>query len=259
MDQREKRLFLINELLNENATVQETKKPSDEVEQKKLLRALFNIRPPWPASDEFLRIQDEYLKQETKQKGIVEVSSLDEIKSGIFLWQGDITTLACDAIVNAANSALLGCFHPNHGCIDNAIHTFAGIQLRLYCNEIMKKQGESEPTGIAKITPAFNLPCKKIIHTVGPIVREKLMQKDIEQLQSCYRSCLEIACQENMKSIAFPCISTGEFSFPNDIAATIAIQEVINFIHAANNNMKVIFNVFTDKDKQIYDDLLKVN
>lgn len=257
MDQREKRLFLINELISENANIQKIKIPNEETEQMKLLRALFNIRPPWPASDEFLKVQDEYLKEETRQKGIVKLSCLEEIEDGITLWQGDITTLACDAIVNAANSALLGCFHPNHGCIDNAIHTFAGIQLRLYCNEIMKKQGQSEPIGVSKITPAFNLPCKKIIHTVGPIVREKLTQKDIEQLISCYRSCLAIAQEANLNSIAFPCISTGEFSFPNDIAATIAIQEVTNFIHAANNNMKVIFNVFTDQDRQIYQELLR--
>ena len=257
MDQREKRLFLINELISENANIQKIEIPNEETEQMKLLRALFNIRPPWPASDEFLKVQDEYLKEETRQKGIVELSCLEEIEDGITLWQGDITTLACDAIVNAANSEMLGCFYPNHGCIDNAIHTFAGIQLRLYCNEIMKKQGQSEPTGVSKITPAFNLPCKKIIHTVGPIVREKLTQKDNEQLIRCYRSCLAIAQEANLDSIAFPCISTGEFSFPNDIAATIAIQEVTNFIHAANNNMKVIFNVFTDQDRQIYQELLR--
>ena len=171
--------------------------------------------------------------------------------------QGDITTLRCDAIVNAANSAMTGCYVPNHRCIDNAIHSFAGVELRLECDEIMNRQGHGEPTGQAKITNAYNLPCKYIIHTVGPIISYKLTSEDCELLASCYRSCLNLAAKNNLESIAFCCISTGEFHFPNDKAAQIAIKTVEEFMKKDISVKKVIFNVFKDMDKEIYRELLK--
>ena len=171
--------------------------------------------------------------------------------------QGDITTLRCDAIVNAANSAMTGCYVPNHRCIDNAIHSFAGVELRLECDEIMNRQGHGEPTGQAKITNAYNLPCKYIIHTVGPIISYKLTSEDCELLANCYRSCLNLAAKNNLESIAFCCISTGEFHFPNDKAAQIAIKTVEEFMKKDTSVKKVIFNVFKDMDKEIYRELLK--
>lgn len=181
---------------------------------------------------------------------------LQPVKPGIYLWQGDITTLHCDAIVNAANSGMTGCYVPNHRCIDNCIHTFAGIQLRLACEEMMEKQGHEEPTGQAKITPAFNLPCKYILHTVGPIIYGKLRQKDCELLASCYRSCLNLAAENGLESVAFCCISTGEFHFPNEKAAEIAVETVQEFLQKKTSVKKVIFNVFKDTGREIYKHLL---
>ena len=168
----------------------------------------------------------------------------------------DITTLKCDGIVNAANSQMLGCFCPNHGCIDNAIHTYAGIQLRLACAKLMERQGHEEETGKAKITPAFNLPCKYVLHTVGPIVQGDLTRRDCELLASCYRSCLELAAQNSLESMAFCCISTGEFHFPPREAAEIAVRAVENFKESTHDGMKVIFNVFEQRDLDIYKELL---
>ena len=202
-------------------------------------------------------MQDEYLKEEIKRKGIVDIDDLKPIKDGIYLWQGDITTLRCDVIVNAANSGMTGCYVPNHRCIDNCIHSFAGVQLRLECDEIMTKQGYSEPTGQAKITNSYNLPCKYIIHTVGPIINGKLTSEDCDLLESCYKSCLELAAKNNLDSIAFCCISTGEFHFPNDKAAQIAVKTVEEFMKKETSLKKVIFNVFKDMDKEIYRKLLK--
>lgn len=256
MTQQERRTYLINELLKENAVCGNVAVPESEAEQKRLLRALFNVRGAQPASDGFLRIQDEYLKEEISKKGITDYKSLTPVKDGIYLWQGDITTLRCDGIVNAANSQMLGCFCPNHGCIDNAIHTYSGVQLRLYCNEIMKKQGCAESTGKAKITPSFNLPCKNIIHTVGPIARGIPTVRHCEQLASCYTSCLELACENGLGSIAFCCISTGEFGFPNKKAAEIAIETVKKYRRETQNRIEVIFNVFKDEDYKIYRKLL---
>ena len=202
-------------------------------------------------------MQDEYLKEEINKKGIVDINNLNPIQKGIYLWQGDITTLRCGAIVNAANSAMTGCYLPNHRCIDNAIHSFAGVELRLECDEIMNRQGYGEPTGQAKITNAYNLPCKYIIHTVGPIISYKLTSEDCELLANCYRSCLNLAAKNNLESIAFCCISTGEFHFPNDKAAQIAIKTVEEFMKKDTSVKKVIFNVFKDMDKEIYRELLK--
>ena len=259
MTQTERRLYLISELLKEQSGYAGLEIPEDEDGQKRLLRSLFNIRMPRPAGQEFLAVQDAYLQEETQRKGITDFADLQPVREGIYLWQGDITTLRCDAIVNAANSQMLGCFVPCHGCIDNAIHTFAGVQLRLACAELMRQQGREEETGKAKITPAFNLPCRYVLHTVGPIVGGLLTKKDKDLLASCYRSCLELAGQNQIKSIAFCCISTGEFYFPNEKAAEIAIQTVNEYKEHTNRKIKVIFNVFKETDLNIYRKLLGAN
>ena len=257
MNQNERRIFLIQELLKENKRYEDMEIPQDFEEQRALLRALMNVRIAKNIDDEFIKVQDEYLKEEIKRKGIVDIDDLKPIKDGIYLWQGDITTLRCDVIVNAANSGMTGCYVPNHRCIDNCIHSFAGVQLRLECDEIMTKQGYSEPTGQAKITNSYNLPCKYIIHTVGPIINGKLTSEDCDLLESCYKSCLELAAKNNLDSIAFCCISTGEFHFPNDKAAQIAVKTVEEFMKKETGLKKVIFNVFKDMDKEIYRKLLK--
>ena len=256
MTQSEKREYLITELLKELPEYESIKIPTNQMEQKKLLRSLFNIRMPLPVSDDFIAIQDGYLREETRLKGITSLNNLVPVQPDIYLWQGDITTLQCDAVVNAANSALLGCFCPCHGCIDNAIHTYAGIELRLECAGIMDKQGYPEPVGRAKITKAYNLPCRYVIHTVGPYIGSKVTEKDTEQLSSCYRSCLELAEQKGLKSIAFCCISTGEFHFPNYEAAETAIKTVKDFKKYSHSRIKVVFNVFKDTDYEIYRGLL---
>lgn len=257
MTQTQKREYLINQLLKEQPQLLTMEIPSGEQRQKALLRSLFNIRMPKPVSQEFLRVQDSYLQEEIRQKGITRFDNLRPIQQGIYLWRGDITTLAVDAIVNAANSQMLGCFVPCHGCIDNAIHTFAGVQLRLSCAELMNKQGHEEETGKAKITPAFNLPSKYVIHTVGPIVGGRLTQKDKDLLASCYRSCLELADENGCRSIAFCCISTGEFHFPNDKAAEIAIRTVKEYKAQTQSKTEVVFNVFKEYDYNIYRELLE--
>lgn len=254
MTQEERRMYLIRALLEENPRYPEI--PPSDKQQKMLLRSLMNVRPPRPISEGFLAVQDEYLREELRQRGITDLADLTPIGEGIYLWQGDITTLRCDAIVNAANSQLLGCFCPCHGCIDNCIHTYAGVQLRLECAQLMKRQDCEEETGRAKITRAYNLPCKYILHTVGPIIQGRLTKRDEELLASCYRSCLELAVQNGVDSIAFCCISTGEFHFPNDRAAEIAVQTVRKFIQEKKSGIKVIFNVFKDLDYKIYRNLL---
>ncbi|MCD7863895.1 MAG: protein-ADP-ribose hydrolase [Lachnospiraceae bacterium] len=256
MTQEERRVYLIKALLAEEAQYQNMEIPADMQQQKRFLRALFNVRMPKPVSEPFLEIQDAYLQEETRQKGITDIADLTPMQEGIYLWQGDITTLRCGAIVNAANSQMLGCFCPNHGCIDNAIHTYAGIQLRAACAELMEKQGHEEETGRAKITPAFNLPCDYVLHTVGPIVSSWLTGKDKNLLASCYRSCLELAEKNGIHSVAFCCISTGEFHFPNDKAAQIAVDMVKEYKEQTNSEIEVIFNVFKNIDLQIYRRLL---
>ena len=259
MNQSEKRIYLIQELLKESDEYSRITIPKKTEEQKLLLRGLMNIRPPRKNNPDFQQIQDSYLTKETRQKGIVTLEELSPIQPGIYVWQGDITTLQCDAIVNAANSGMTGCYVPNHRCIDNCIHTFAGTQLRLDCAEMMHRQGYEEPTGQAKITPGYNLPCKYILHTVGPIIRGRLTTDDYKLLASCYRSCLELAAENNLESVAFCCISTGEFHFPNDKAAEIAVTEVRTFLQKETSVKKVIFNVFKDLDKEIYERLLSAD
>ena len=256
MTQSERRIYLIERLIDEQPRYKNLAIPQNEAEQKKLLRSLFNVRMSGEIDDDFLKIQDEYLREEISQKGITDVEDLIPVTDGIYLWQGDITTLKCGAIVNAANSQMLGCFAPCHGCIDNAIHTYAGVQLRLECARIMKKQGHEEKTGGAKITSAYNLPCDRVIHTVGPIVRGALTESDKKLLASCYRSCLDIADKNSVKSIAFCCVSTGEFHFPNDKAAEIAVKTVKEYKERRKSKIEVIFNVFKDVDHEIYRKLL---
>lgn len=256
MDQKERREYLIRELLFERKDEGRIRIPADTDGQRTLLRSLLNVRPAGPADERFLEVQDAYLKEAIRQKGVTALSDLKPIENGLYLWQGDITTLACDAIVNAANAGLTGCYVPCHACIDNAIHTFAGVQLRYACQRIMDRQGHEEPTGRAKITPAFNLPCRHVLHTVGPIITGAAEKRDEELLASCYRSCLTLAEQNGLKSVAFCCISTGVFSFPNRRAAEIAVETVRAYRERTNSGIEVIFNVYKDIDCEIYRELL---
>lgn len=243
-------------MLNENEEYKNIEIPAGQPDKRRLLRSLMNVRPPVPASEEFLKVQDAYLQERLAERGVTEPENLTPIQPGIYLWQGDITTLAADAIVNAANSRILGCFVPCHGCIDNAIHTYAGIQLRMECARIMAGQRKEEATGKAKITKAYNLPCRYVLHTVGPIIYGTVTKTDCELLAGCYRSCLKLAAAYGLKSVAFCCISTGEFHFPNELAAEIAIQTVRTWQQQNSNRIEVIFNVFKDSDYEIYKRLL---
>ena len=259
MNQSERRMSLIRVLLKEHPEYQELRIPADADTQRQLLRGLLNIREPRRIGTDFLQIQDAYLQEETAAKGITDAADLMPLQPGLYLWQGDITTLKCDAIVNAANSDMTGCYCPNHSCIDNAIHTYAGVQLRLACAEIIDRQGHPEPTGQAKITAAFDLPCRYVLHTVGPIINGRVTKADKELLSSFYRSCLELAAEKGLESVAFCCISTGEFHFPNQLAAEIAVQTVKEFLQTPTSIKKVIFNVFKDMDKKIYERLLRTD
>lgn len=256
MNQTERRRYLIDALLKENPRYRGMSIPTEEAYQRQLLRGLLNIRAPQETDSEFLRVQDAYLQEERERKGVVKLSELTPVQPGLYLWRGDITTLQCGAIVNAANSGMTGCYQPCHSCIDNCIHTFAGVQLRLACAELMRQQGHEEPTGQAKITPAFNLPCQAVLHTVGPIVQGRLTRRHCEQLASCYRSCLELADQNQLDSIAFCCISTGVFRFPQEKAAEIAVRTVQEYKAQTGSKIEVIFNVFQESDEQIYRKLL---
>ena len=251
MEQAQRRAYLIRSLLAEDAR-RRAAIPADEGEQKRLLRSLMNLRRPAPAEESFLAVQDEYLKEAIAEKGITRLEELTPIEGELYLWRGDITTLACDAIVNAANAGMTGCYRPCHNCIDNCIHTYAGIQLRLKCAEIMEAQGYEEPTGQAKLTPAYNLPCKYVVHTVGPIVEGRLTEEHCRLLASCYRSCLEAAEAARCGSIAFCCISTGVFGFPKEEAAEIALRTVRDWKSAKGSDIRVVFNVFTEEDLAIY-------
>ena len=256
MNQSERRTILIQVLLKEHPEYRGLRIPADADTQWQLLRGLLNIREPRRIGTDFLQIQDAYLQEEIAAKGITDAADLTPLQPGLYLWQGDITTLKCDAIVNAANSGMTGCYVPGHRCIDNCIHTFAGVQLRSACARLMAQQGHEEPTGQAKLTPAFNLPCRYVLHTVGPIVTGRVTARDRTLLASCYRACLTKAAEAGLESIAFCCISTGVFCFPNEDAAEIAVQTVKEFLQTPTTIKKVIFNVFKDLDKEIYTRLL---
>ena len=230
--------------------------PVSEEEQFILFRSLCNIRPAGSMPLEWMKIEDEYLITLAREKGIVTINDMEERESQIYLWQGDITRLSVDAIVNAANNKLLGCFAPNHKCIDNEIHTFAGIELRMECARMTEYMEMPEKTGVARMTYGYNLPAKHVIHTVGPIIDEEVTDKERRELASCYRSCLQLANAYNLHSIAFCCISTGEFRFPNEEAAQIAVDTVRTYLKESNSKIKVVFNVFKDIDYDIYDKLL---
>ncbi|MEE0435884.1 MAG: protein-ADP-ribose hydrolase [Peptococcaceae bacterium] len=256
MTQTERCHFLIEALLAEYDEAQRLSIPENSDDQRRLLRALMNVRQPAPVADDVLQVQDEYLRRELAAKGITDIDDLQPCAEGLYLWQGDITTLRVDAIVNAANSGMTGCYQPNHSCIDNAIHTFAGMQLRLACDRIMKEQGHLEPTGSAKITSGYNLPARFILHTVGPIVDGVLTARHEAELASCYKSCLALAAEHHLESVAFCCISTGVFGFPNQRAAEIAVATVRDFLAQETCVKRVVFNVFKDLDLAIYEALL---
>lgn len=251
--------FLLDYLLKERPEFAGAQIPERFDEAFTLYRALVNMRQPLPVSDEFLRTQDAMLQQIAREKGIVDVADLapTAFDERLALWQGDITALRIDAIVNAANSALLGCFVPGHHCIDNAIHTFAGVQLRQACSDIMRAQAHPEPTGAAKITPAFNLPARFVVHTVGPITNGHPTEAQRRQLADCYASCLRAAEGAGCASIAFCCISTGEFRYPAAEAARVAIDAVRAYLDGGSAIDRVVFNVFLDKDQAIYERLLQ--
>ena len=242
--------YLIDYLLSERNDLGNITIPDNELDKFRLYRSLVNIRPAWASDDSFLQTEDEYLTSLTASKGITDIADLTPIEDGIYLWQGDITTLKCGAIVNAANSGMTGCWQPCHSCIDNCIHTFAGVRLRYECDRIMQEQGHEESTGKAKITQAYNLPCDYVIHTVGPVVQGQLTDEHRRLLESSYQSCLELAVQNGIESIAFCCISTGVFGFPQKQAAEIAVRTVKNF--RKTHAIKVIFNVFKEDDYEIY-------
>ena len=231
--------------------------PPDEESRRYLLRCLMNLREPRALPPRFLEVQDALLGAERGSRGVVHVRELPAIPSDsrLVLWQGDITRLDADAIVNAANSQLLGCFRPGHNCIDNVIHSAAGLQLREECAEIMRAQGHEEPTGQAKITAGYNLPAKHVLHTVGPIISGPLTEEDRALLASCYRSCLRLAEEKGLKTVAFCCISTGVFRFPKDEAARIAVETVRDYLKTGSLE-RIVFCVHGDENLRIYQQLL---
>ncbi len=257
--------YLIQYLIDEDPQYSEMRIPEDLQGKRDLFRALRNVREPKPVSEEFLRLQDEELQAQLQEKGVVKLAAVQQLsifnsQFSISLWQGDITRLRVDAIVNAANAQMLGCFHPLHKCIDNAIHSAAGVQLREECHRLMLQQGHPEPTGRAKITKAYNLPCKYVIHTVGPIIPDGIpTESQKEQLASCYRNIMVCADENGLESVAFCCISTGEFRFPNQLAAEIAVQTIKDYLtaHPDCSVRQVVFNVFKDEDRNIYQHIIK--
>ena len=260
MNQAERRIWLIRALLDERQDGRTIAVPARASGQRDLLRALMNVRPPEALADEKLNIQDAYLQQRLLERGGATDAGALPYRNRVAIWRGDITLLKADAIVNAANSQMLGCFVPGHRCIDNAIHTYAGMQLRLACAGLMCKHGHEEPTAHVKVTPAFNLPSNYVFHTVGPIVpghkpgpREELL------LRRCYTSCLEEATHQGLGTLAFCCISTGVFGYQQEAAARVAIDAVRHHLDHNDPDLKVIFNVFLASDEAIYCNLLQTN
>lgn len=264
MTQEERLDYLVDAFKKDSVEYSSLETPADTEGRRRLLRSLMNIRMPGELPADVLRVQDEYLQERAREKGIVEASEIPEVSRGISIWQGDITRLAADAIVNAANSQMLGCFVPMHTCIDNGIHTFAGVQLRAECyrkmTELRTRYGSDyeQPTAVPMITNAYNLPAKHVIHVVGPIVSPYLTQTHKDQLAECYRACLDLAASNECENIAFCCISTGVFMFPPQKAAEIAVATVKQWLdeHPDSCMRKVIFNVFKDSDLAIYQKLL---
>ena len=273
MNQEERLDYLVEQCKEDSVNYRNMVVSKDQDEKRGVLRSLMNIRMPGELYGELEDMQNEYLQEELMAKGVVTLADIPTIKEQlnsktpyaekISLWQGDITRLEVGAIVNAANSQMLGCFVPCHRCIDNAIHSAAGMQLREECNRIMKHRrlrygiNYEEPTGTATLTQSYNLPCDHVIHTVGPIVYSRLNDMLCRDLQNCYENVLECCLEHDIKSVAFCCISTGEFHFPNDKAAEIAVKTVITFLEKHSDCLeRIIFNVFKDSDRNIYEKIL---
>jgi O-acetyl-ADP-ribose deacetylase (regulator of RNase III) len=261
--QEERLDYLVEEFKTDSGEYRNIDTPKDTEGKRRVLRSLMNIRMPRNISSDVLRVQDEYLKGRSEEKGIVTLSDIPEIRKGLSIWQGDITRLSVDAIVNAANSQMLGCFVPMHTCIDNCIHTYAGVQLRAECsrqmNQLRIRYGRDyeQPTAVPMLTEAYNLPAKKVIHIVGPIVQYKLTPELEKDLENCYRNTLDMCAENSLKSVAFCCISTGVFHFPNKKAAEIAVKTVSEWLRDNPGKVeRVIFNVFKDEDKAIYEKLI---
>lgn len=255
--------YLVEEFKADSIQYKDLRTPADMEGKRRILRSLMNIRMPGKMDDAVLAVQDAYLRERIRENGVIELSDIPEIRDGLSIWQGDITRLAVDAIVNAANSQMLGCFVPMHTCIDNCIHTFAGVQLRAECSRQMTLLRErygmdyEQPTAVPMLTDAYNLPAKKIVHIVGPIVEYRLTPRLENDLAACYRNTLDLCEQNGLRSVAFCCISTGVFRFPNQRAAEIAVETVTEWIKGHPSAVdRIIFNVFRDEDKQIYEDLL---
>lgn len=273
MNQEERLKFLVEKFKEDSTNYRNMAVPKDQEGRRVVLRSLMNIRMPGDMDQETLKVQDEYLQERAREKGMVTLAAIPTVaealesghqhKDKLSIWQGDTTRLAVGAIVNAANSQMLGCFVPMHACIDNCIHTFAGVQLRSECNQYMnkmrKKYGKNyeEPTGEAFLTKGYNLPAEYVIHTVGPIVETRLKDKHREDLKKCYLSIVECCLEHGIRSVAFCCISTGVFHFPNEDAAQIAVDTVSEFLDRHGEAFdRVIFNVFKDQDREIYEELL---
>ena len=264
MTQNERLDYLVEEFKTDSVRYKDLTTPSDTEGKRQLLRSLMNIRMPGEMDESVLEIQDVYLQERIRENGIVELGDIPEIRDGISIWQGDITRLKVDAIVNAANSQMLGCFVPMHTCIDNCIHTFAGIQLRAECSRQMKKmrarygRDYEQPTAVPMLTDAYNLPAKKVVHVVGPIVQDDLTPELEQDLADCYTNTLELCAENGLRSVAFCCISTGVFRFPNKRAAEIAVHTVKEWLEAHPGKMdRVIFNVFKDEDRRYYESELQ--
>ena len=263
MTQEERLAFLVEEFKSDSGTYKNLEIPDDKVGRQTLLRSLMNIRMPGKLPEDVIRVQDEYLKERASEKGIVELSEIPEIRNGISIWQGDITRLSVDAIVNAANSQMLGCFVPMHTCIDNCIHTYAGVQLRAECMRQMNLlriaygRDYEQPVAVPMLTDAFNLPAGKVIHIVGPVVQDRLTPALEKDLADCYLNTLDMCEQNGLRSVAFCCISTGVFHFPNRRAAEIAVNTVTGWTESHKGRMdRVIFNVFKDQDRVIYEEII---
>ena len=261
--QEERLDYLVEEFKADSGEYKDLNIPDNREEKRRALRSLMNIRMPKEISSEILKVQDEYLMERANEKGVVKLSDIPVIRDGLSIWQGDITRLSVDAIVNAANSQMLGCFVPMHTCIDNCIHTFAGVQLRSECNRQMNElrirygKDYEQPTAVPMLTDAYNLPAKKVVHIVGPIVQYRLTPELEKDLENCYRNTLDMCAGNGLKSVAFCCISTGVFRFPNKRAAEIAVSTVTEWLHSNPGKVeRVIFNVFKDEDKTIYEKLI---
>ena len=262
--QAERLDYLVEEFKKDSVQYKDLQTPEDAEGKRRILRSLMNIRMPQSMPEEVLRVQDDYLKERSIEKGIVALSDIPEIRDGLSIWQGDITRLQVDAIVNAANSQMLGCFVPMHNCIDNCIHTFAGVQLREEGSRLMNQlrirygAGYEQPTAVPMLTDGYNLPAKKVVHIVGPIVQYKLTPELEKDLADCYRNTLEICAKNGLTSVAFCCISTGVFRFPNRRAAEIAVRTVEEWMEKNPGRVgRVVFNVFKDEDKALYEGLIK--